>query len=270
MCWEAQSWRTSVGTAESKPATGTSQRLTQHTRSTKQKPDSHIDLVKGRTNNRAPGDQNHIPTRCHVSSLHPQPDSLSHPALDAIPPYGLSKSAPYGETESIVFKAVGKRREHEQRVEQGTSPATDTFKIGICPQTMLLAHVVAGLRSARGPVATGHYTVKRWRPLSRRAFRTALPPLVFIRARKPCTRIRRRTLGCHVRFGILVTLRSGSQQVIIPAFCCACKSVTRHEEEKELVHHCPSPCPNLRHNIQSQLAVCTLLRWTCNFQRFDV
>jgi hypothetical protein len=36
--------------------------------------------------------------------------------------------------------------------------------------------------------------------LSRLAFITNRPPLVFMRAIKPCTRWRRRTFGCHVRF----------------------------------------------------------------------
>lgn len=39
------------------------------------------------------------------------------------------------------------------------------------------------------------YTAKRLRPLARRAFKTARPPLVAIRARKPWVRLRRTTEG---------------------------------------------------------------------------
>ena len=41
---------------------------------------------------------------------------------------------------------------------------------------------------------------KRARPLSRRDFKTARPPLVFIRLRNPCFFARRRLLGWNVRF----------------------------------------------------------------------
>jgi hypothetical protein len=66
--------------------------------------------------------------------------------------------------------------------------------------------------------ASNHYTLNRWRRFSRLALSTLRPPLVFIRARNPCRRLRRRTLGCHVRFGISLHLiswsniRSKSQQ----------------------------------------------------------
>jgi hypothetical protein len=73
------------------------------------------------------------------------------------------------------------------------------------------------------------YTVSLWRPFCRLALRTRRPPLVFIRARKPCTRERLRFLGCHVRFGIPIPHLSVSQQAIIPPFSPACKSVGRQE-----------------------------------------
>lgn len=41
--------------------------------------------------------------------------------------------------------------------------------------------------------------------MSRRAFRMALPALVFIRARKPCLRFLRRVLGWNVRFVTVVS-----------------------------------------------------------------
>ncbi len=46
------------------------------------------------------------------------------------------------------------------------------------------------------------YAERRERPLSRRAFRIARPARVFMRARKPCLRLRRRVFGWNV---LLVT-----------------------------------------------------------------
>ena len=43
-------------------------------------------------------------------------------------------------------------------------------------------------------------TVSLWRPLARRALRTPRPPWVFIRARKPWARLRRRRWGWNVYF----------------------------------------------------------------------
>jgi len=43
-------------------------------------------------------------------------------------------------------------------------------------------------------------TVSWWRPLSRRAFKTARPARVRIRARKPCVLARLRWFGWYVRF----------------------------------------------------------------------
>jgi hypothetical protein len=81
---------------------------------------------------------------------------------------------------------------------------------------------MAGLPPAR---QKPRYTVRRWRPFSRLAFKTFRPPLVFIRNRNPCFRFRRRTLGCHVRFGMFVPHRSNSQQSIIPSFLLPCKFI---------------------------------------------
>jgi hypothetical protein len=44
-------------------------------------------------------------------------------------------------------------------------------------------------------VNTQLYAERRLRPLARRRFNTCLPPLVAIRARKPCVRARLSTLG---------------------------------------------------------------------------
>lgn len=54
----------------------------------------------------------------------------------------------------------------------------------------------------------------RLRPRARRFDRTLRPPVVFIRARKPCTRARRRFFGWYVRFTIgPFSPESGKQHV---------------------------------------------------------
>jgi hypothetical protein len=45
------------------------------------------------------------------------------------------------------------------------------------------------------PYFEGFDTARRLRPFARRRFKTARPPRVFIRARKPCSRNRRIRLG---------------------------------------------------------------------------
>ena len=47
-----------------------------------------------------------------------------------------------------------------------------------------------------------HYAERRLRPLARRRFRIICPARVDMRARKPCLRLRRRTLGWYVRFTV--------------------------------------------------------------------
>ena len=48
---------------------------------------------------------------------------------------------------------------------------------------------------SRQPVGATVHLARSLRPLRRRALSTARPPLVFMRARKPCRRFRRMTLG---------------------------------------------------------------------------
>ena len=50
------------------------------------------------------------------------------------------------------------------------------------------------------PALHGGYADSRLRPLARRRLRIIRPAWVDIRARNPCRRLRRRTLGWKVRF----------------------------------------------------------------------
>lgn len=54
--------------------------------------------------------------------------------------------------------------------------------------------------AAAGGGRNGRQTVRRTRPLARRAARTLRPPTVFIRARNPCVRARLTFEGWYVRF----------------------------------------------------------------------
>jgi hypothetical protein len=57
--------------------------------------------------------------------------------------------------------------------------------------------------------STSYYAEMRVRPLARRDARTARPPRVAIRARKPCFLARLRTLGWKVRFVMMNSNFSG-------------------------------------------------------------
>jgi len=182
--------------------------------------------MKRGISNGAPGNENHIPTRSYHAFPQSQPNCFAHPTLDLIALHRVPNATADCETKTAVPQFTGKERHHHQWMENALSLATEALKVGIRSKTMLSLHGIAGpwALSPR-PDAGPRYTVRRWRPLSRRAFKTARPPLVFIRSRKPCTRLRRRTLGCHVRFGIAKPLLSESQHAIIHGFAYRCKSV---------------------------------------------
>ena len=140
-------------------------------------------------------------------------------------------------------------------MKQGTSLATYGGKAREPSQTVLLGHNAAGFRAILPrPDARPGYRETRVLPLNRRAFRTARPPRVFIRARKPWTRCRRRTLGCHVRFGIPSPFLSDSQHPIIYALSPCCKV-----DGSECSHHHPaSPETNSNRNLACQCLTCIL------------
>lgn len=71
--------------------------------------------------------------------------------------------------------------------------------------------------SAAGFTPAIDYAEMRARPLARRFFRIARPARVFIRARKPCLRLRRRVLGWKVR---LVTEPSSTDPTPQPRHQC--------------------------------------------------
>src|SRR5579864_3709186 len=72
--------------------------------------------------------------------------------------------------------------------------------MGLRPSVAAHARVLAAPGEAMGLGEHRSYTVSLWRPFSRRALITRRPPLVDIRARKPCVRLRGMRFGCQVLF----------------------------------------------------------------------
>jgi hypothetical protein len=162
-------------------------------------------------------------------------------------------------------------------MEPGAPLATEPLKVSICSQPVLLAHHVTGSWSVcHKPGVAPCHTVRRWRPFSRLDLRTFRPPLVFILALNPCTRLRRRTLGCHVLFGMPIPLLSELQHAIIPAFFPPCKSMMMYRRQRQPL---PAvfPCPvrmacifgcfgvesNLKRVVKARLALCVVFDTVC-------
>jgi hypothetical protein len=87
--------------------------------------------------------------------------------------------------------ALGPAPGAKQRIERANAGET------------VAAGTLAARRSGRRRRDQG---VSRSRPLARRAESTLRPPTVFIRARKPCVRLRLTTEGWYVRFMIEASL----------------------------------------------------------------
>jgi hypothetical protein len=143
------------------------------------------------------------PTR--QRGLRETPEDLAEPALDAIADNGVANLSRDGEPETNERTAVGQELEDEV--------------VGVNADGLVLdAHEVAALEDAadlREGLAPGHPrlawrvgrptrllihflgtdTVRRLRPLRRRADRTLRPPSVAMRARKPWVFLRLRLCG---------------------------------------------------------------------------
>jgi len=65
------------------------------------------------------------------------------------------------------------------------------------PESVALVRAYRDGRGQNGASRAGRsaQTASRTRPFARRARRTLRPPMLFIRARKPCVRLRRTTEG---------------------------------------------------------------------------
>jgi hypothetical protein len=72
-----------------------------------------------------------------------------------------------------------------------------TGKCRSAPEPVALVRAYRCRRGQRGVGSAGRrvQTASRVRPFARRARRTLRPPILFMRARKPCVRLRRTTEG---------------------------------------------------------------------------
>ena len=127
-----------------------------------------------------------IKTRPDGSLIPPQ--CLSNPALYLVSLSGLSQSTTDRNSESWLARPVG--------------VVQDLQKLA----NFLIARIVYPLVAFRLPetkalgksIFQRDQGIRRFLPLARRRFRTNLPVLVLIRARKPCVFARFRLLGLNV------------------------------------------------------------------------
>ena len=132
-----------------------------------------------------PDDQNVVAT-CR-QRLHARPPELAKPSLDPVPGNGAGdrflrhrQAEPRRPLVLLACEPVKSQEACRNR------PATPVDRVEV-PRTR---EAVAALH-LRGEA----YAERRLRPRARRRLRIARPPRVAIRARNPCLRFRRRTLG---------------------------------------------------------------------------
>lgn len=96
-----------------------------------------------------------------------------------------------------LFKTVRSSAEDYERVTPGSPLLPHPLHVGfgLEPPSALDTHLVLRRNYLMNFLARLTPTVRRRRPLARRAFRTFRPPLLCIFFRKPCTRKRCRRLG---------------------------------------------------------------------------
>ena len=95
------------------------------------------------------------------------------------------------------------RVENPLKLHPATEPLVGAEAMGPGRRRLLvLTHWLCMTARGRGGLVYDEETVKRFRPLARRRFRTSRPFLVLIRTRNPWVRRRRRRFGWNVRFMI--------------------------------------------------------------------
>jgi hypothetical protein len=91
----------------------------------------------------------------------------------------------------------GRREQLEMRPVEPPTCLEQTGKCRRAPKSVALVRAYRQGRGQRGVGCAGCrvQTASRTRPFARRARRTLRPPILFMRARKPCVRLRRTTEG---------------------------------------------------------------------------
>ena len=139
-------------------------------------------------------DQQHPVSR--VGKTGPAPaDDLAQTAARPIALHGAADALAAGDEPDA--RGLGRPGEDEQQAVG--APQRAPLRL----DGLDLARVAKAVRGGDALTALGgqdEETVRRFRPRLRRAESTFLPPLLFIRARKPCVFLRCRLRGRNVRF----------------------------------------------------------------------
>lgn len=128
---------------------------------------------------------NNINTAEHGASV---PETFTNTALDPVAIHGALGYAPgYSHPQARMSQRVGSCLNAEEVILVASGVALHRLKITgrAQPEQFGQAKPAAALLQA----------LRRARPLARRALRTLRPPLVAMRARNPCTRLRLSLLG---------------------------------------------------------------------------
>jgi hypothetical protein len=122
---------------------------------------------------------------------------FAHQALGPISRDGAPDLFADHESHARLFQTVRPGAQDDERVRPGSSLLPHTLHVGsgFEPPRALDTHLVIRRGYRTNFLARLTPTVRRMRPLARRAFKTLRPPLVCILFRKPCTRKRCRRLG---------------------------------------------------------------------------
>ena len=121
-------------------------------------------------------------------------ETLSHETLDAVSAHGTSNALlAYGDPEARNIAVIVTRQHGEEAITGTAWRREDTLEVVTIQQALLATELPALGRVTR-------QADRRARPFARRAFMTCRPPLVAMRARKPCRRLRLRLLGWNVLF----------------------------------------------------------------------
>ena len=113
----------------------------------------------------------------------------------AVAAYGRPKAPGDRYCHSRRCRLARRDKEHKRPGYDLGAACTDTRDISSPAQAVAAVH---WLKTAS--CGDARQTVRRLRPFRRRRRRIARPLRVAMRARKPCRRLRRRTLGWYVRF----------------------------------------------------------------------
>jgi hypothetical protein len=140
--------------------------------------DGSIYLVEVGLLDGTPGNKDEVPAPDY--GFQPQPDRLPDKAFAPVTFDCLAEPAAGGETEAAIPQTIGQSTKHQKRMGPGAALFLNLLKL------CALRYPIFSLQTQ---------TVNLFRPLRRRALSTFRPSLVRIRARKPCTRLRRLFLG---------------------------------------------------------------------------